>query len=293
MKKLLAIFGAITLTATASTTVVSCGVQLDPQQGNWTPSDTRYGWDYNAELTFADLVSYLRYTAKLGVDIKPSDPNNEAIGIQRNLIAEAKLNNIMTLFKLLSYNLDAMIETLKPKEGQPVLINNRAVLSLDLSADDNNKKLMENLFLGIDNKSNFANKLNQAFSETLGSEQHPWTPWKTFNDFNQEPGMYLILQANGILDRNNELVSEGISSSLSKIRELRIYLIEPETLNQTTEQIANGIWDIFRGFDKFVNLGWTINKKVKVETEKQTEEEKFEYPGLMVSFNIGIQSWRR
>jgi hypothetical protein len=32
---------------------------------------------------------------------------------------------------------------------------------------------MKNLFLGIENKNNFANKLNQAFSETLGSEKQP------------------------------------------------------------------------------------------------------------------------
>jgi hypothetical protein len=54
----------------------------------------------------------------------------------------------------------------------------------------------------------------------------------------------------------------------------------------TTIEIANEIWDCFKGFDKFVNLGWTINKEVK-------EGEKVTYPGVMVSFNIGIQSWRR
>ncbi|WP_027063605.1 lipoprotein [Mesoplasma seiffertii] len=295
MKKLLAILGAMTLTATTATTVVSCGTQLDQYQGNWSRSSSLYGWDYDAELSFDDLVSYLRYTAKLGTDVDQEDPNNQIIGIERNLITEAKLNNIMTLYKLLAFNLDGLINSLKPEEGTPGVTNSRATLTIDLDQENGqaNKQLMQQLFLGLKNKNNFANKLNQAFSETLGTETEPWKSWEKFEDFQNEPGMSLILQANGTLDSKNELVTDGISSSLVKIKQLNEYLNDSQTKSKTTEQIANDIWDIFKNFDKFVNLGWTINKKVAKPGTEEGKEPEYEYPGLMVSFNIGIQSWRR
>jgi hypothetical protein len=54
--------------------------------------------------------------------------------------------------------------------------------------------------------------------------------------------MKLTLAANGVLNSQGELVDEGISSSLTKIKTLKEYMSDTEKLAQlTTIEIANEI----------------------------------------------------
>ncbi|WP_031542635.1 lipoprotein [Mesoplasma photuris] len=227
MRKLIAILSGLTIAATTTSTVISCGTQLNDQTGNWDINGAVH--NYTARLVEDELVSYIT---------NQDDPNY----INKYYGEDIKVGNMFTIMDLLASvaTNEGLIPAEKPidedEEQTEEESDANKVYALEQDAFQTIFKKM--IVHASTNENSLINKINTFFEEDVFKTEKKYGLMISLNNSSSSPlsgdaekfakGYSLISP-----DDDYETIVEKFKSALNNNEQItfhiRIGLIDPES----------------------------------------------------------------